>query len=69
MAITRASKKARLEAASASEATAEEIDLHSIAELVFLHLTPSIEAITVPVLSKWWHEWAEEEEAVERALG
>ena len=47
---------------------ARESLLHTIAELVFLYLPLSAQAITLPALSKGWQQWAREREAKERAL-
>ena len=42
--------------------------LHTVAALVFACLPLSIQAITVPALSKAWKQRAEEQRAKERAL-
>jgi hypothetical protein len=48
---------------------ARESQLHTfLIELVFAFLPLSIQAITLPALSKAWKQWAEEHRAKERAL-
>ena len=43
--------------------------LHTVAALVFAYLPLSVQAITLPALSKAWKQWAREEQrAKERAL-
>jgi hypothetical protein len=42
--------------------------LHTVAALVFAYLPLSVQAITLPALSKAWKRWAEEQRAKERAL-
>jgi hypothetical protein len=56
----------RQAAAEASEARTSL--LSTIAELVFLCLPLSVQAITLPALSKFWQQWAREQQAKERAL-
>jgi hypothetical protein len=45
-----------------------EKQLHTIAGFVLPHLPLSVQAITLPALSKAWKQWAEEQRAKERAL-
>ena len=42
--------------------------LHTIVELVFVCLPLSVQAITLPALSKAWQKWAQDQRAKERAL-
>jgi hypothetical protein len=42
--------------------------LHAVAALVFAYLPLSVQAITLPALSKAWKQWAQDERAKERAL-
>ena len=53
-------------AREASEA--RESLLHTIAALVFACLPLSVQAITLPALSKAWKQWAQDERAKELAL-
>jgi hypothetical protein len=54
---------------AAREATqARESLLDTIAALVFAYLPLSVQAITLPALSKAWKRWAQDERAKERAL-
>jgi hypothetical protein len=43
-------------------------ELDTVADLVFPHLPPGVQAITLPALSKAWKQWAEDHGAKERAL-
>jgi hypothetical protein len=54
----------------ASPATEEQEsdDLHTIAQLVFPHLPLSVQAITLPALSKAWKAWTDGQDAKERTL-
>jgi hypothetical protein len=42
--------------------------MNAVASLVFAYLPLSVQAITLPALSKAWKQWAEEQGAKERAL-
>ena len=42
--------------------------LHAVACLVFAYLPLSVQAITLPALSKAWKQWAQDQGAKERAL-
>ena len=60
---------ARTRGKAAQEAsTARDSLLHTVAALVFAYLPLSVQAITLPALSKAWKEWAEEQRAKARAL-
>ena len=52
---------------AASSEEEEERDLHTVAGLVFLRLPLSVQAITLPALSKW-QQWARDQHAKERTL-
>ena len=53
---------------AAAEEEEEERDLHTLAQLIFPHLPLSVQAITLPALSKAWKQWAQEQRAKERTL-
>ena len=63
-----AHQQAAAAAAAAEEQGDAKGDLDTIAQLVFPLLPLSVQALTLPALSKAWEEWAEEQRAKERAL-
>ena len=56
------------EAAAAAAENERRSLLHTLASLIFAYLPLSIQAITLPALSKAWKQWAQDERAKERAL-
>ena len=59
--------RTRRQAAQEASATRDSL-LEILAGLVFLCLPLSVQAITLPALSKAWKQWAREQELKERAL-